>query len=241
MVLDALPLTPNGKIDRKALPAPDTDAYAQRGYEAPLTLTEIALAEVWAEVLGLERVGRHDHFFELGGHSLLAVTMIERLRRRGLQLEVRALFLTPTLAELAATVSGAAADVPPNLIPADCERITPELLPLVALTQREVDAVVATAAGGAANVQDIYPLAPLQDGLLFHHLLATTGDPYVRTTVSGFATRAALDAYLGALQAVIDRHDILRTAIVWESVAEPVQVVWRRATLRVGSDAGRRG
>ncbi|MDB4951421.1 MAG: sypB, partial [Gemmatimonadetes bacterium] len=71
--LEALPLTPNGKIDRKALPAPEGDAFAARAYEAPAGETEQALADIWAEVLGVERVGRRDHFFELGGHSLLAV------------------------------------------------------------------------------------------------------------------------------------------------------------------------
>jgi amino acid adenylation domain-containing protein len=117
--LDALPRTPNGKLDRRTLPEPDRDAYAQRGYEAPLTAHEIIIAEVWAEVLGVERVGRHDHFFELGGHSLLAVKVIDRMRRRGRQLDVRTLFVTPILADLAATVGAQSRDVevPPNLIP----------------------------------------------------------------------------------------------------------------------------
>ncbi|MQX46988.1 non-ribosomal peptide synthetase, partial [Sinorhizobium medicae] len=69
--LDALPLTVNGKLDRKALPVPDDDAYARRTYEAPQGEIETLLAGIWAELLGVERVGRHDNFFELGGHSLL--------------------------------------------------------------------------------------------------------------------------------------------------------------------------
>ena len=74
----ALPLTPNGKLDRKALPAPDGDAYASAGYEAPQGEIETTLAAIWAELLKLERVGRHDNFFELGGHSLLAVQVMTR-------------------------------------------------------------------------------------------------------------------------------------------------------------------
>ncbi|MGY2420994.1 non-ribosomal peptide synthetase, partial [Pseudomonas tolaasii] len=70
--LDAFPLSPNGKLDRKALPAPDMAALRTREYEAPQGDTEIALAQLWAELLNVERVGRHDNFFELGGHSLLA-------------------------------------------------------------------------------------------------------------------------------------------------------------------------
>ncbi|MCP3468526.1 phosphopantetheine-binding protein (plasmid) [Bradyrhizobium sp. CCGUVB23] len=73
----ALPLTPNGKLDRQALPAPEDEAYARRSYEPPQGEIETALATLWAELLGLERVGRHDHFFELGGQSLLAVRLLE--------------------------------------------------------------------------------------------------------------------------------------------------------------------
>jgi amino acid adenylation domain-containing protein len=103
--LESLPLTPSGKVDRGALPAPGGDVFARRGYEAPVGETERALAEVWSEVLGVERVGRRDDFFELGGHSLLVVRLIERMRRRGLHVEVRALFTSPTIAGLAGVVS----------------------------------------------------------------------------------------------------------------------------------------
>ncbi|HEV3051303.1 MAG TPA: amino acid adenylation domain-containing protein, partial [Longimicrobium sp.] len=235
VVLQALPLTANGKLDRKALPAPEGDAYARRSYEAPLGEVETALAEIWAEVLGVDRVGRWDHFFELGGHSLLAIRLIERMRRAGLHTDVRALFTTPVLAELALTVGGASTEleVPANAIPEGCASITPAMLPLVELSQAEIDRIVTGVPGGAANVQDIYPLAPLQEGFLFHHLMSEEGDPYLGSNVTEFETRASLERYLAALQAVIDRHDILRTAMAWEGLREPVQVVWRHAPLPV--------
>jgi len=117
--LERMPLTANGKLDRKALPAPDGDAYINRGYEAPVGETEAALAEIWAEVLVVERVGRHDNFFELGGNSLSAMTVIERTRRAGLQVDVQTLFATPTVAQLAVAEIPKVytVEVPPNRIP----------------------------------------------------------------------------------------------------------------------------
>ena len=233
--MPALPLTPNGKLDRGALPAPDDQAYAKKEYEAPMGTVETAVAGIWSDVLGVQRIGRADNFFELGGHSLLAMRVLERMRRVGLAVDVRLLFLTPILSELALVAGrqNAVMEVPPNLITAECERITPELLPLVELSQEEIDRVVSGVPGGVRNVQDIYALSPLQEGILFHHLMSQEGDPYVLWTLLSFTDRERLDAYVSALDAVIARHDILRTAVVWESLSKPVQVVWREAALLV--------
>ena len=81
MRLDALPLTPNGKVDRKALPAPGEDAFASRNYEAPADEIEEALAQIWRELLKVERVGRRDNFFDIGGHSLLAIRLLQRIKQ----------------------------------------------------------------------------------------------------------------------------------------------------------------
>jgi len=239
--LGALPLTGNGKVDRKALPAPGDVAFAQRDFEAPQGAVETLLAGIWSELLGVERVGRQDNFFELGGHSLLAVRLMGILRRESLNIDIRALFAQPTLAALAHAVEeaqrGLSTDVvvPPNGIPPGCTAIEPAMLPLISLDAAQIARIVAAVPGGAANVQDLYPLAPLQEGILFHHLLQTQGDAYLLSTTLAFDTRARLDAFVAALQQVIDRHDVLRTAVLWEGLAEPVQVVWRRARFEVRS------
>ncbi|MDQ8728328.1 non-ribosomal peptide synthetase, partial [Bradyrhizobium sp. LHD-71] len=232
--LDALPLTPNGKVDRQSLPVPHDDALVRGVYAAPEGELEDLLARIWAKLLDVERVGRNDHFFELGGHSLLAVRLLERLRQHSLATDVRTLFARPVLSELAASLGRTGQmDIPANRIAEDTTTITPDMLPLIDLTQSEIDAVAAGVPGGVANIQDIYGLSTLQDGILFHHLLATQGDPYLLIGQIGFAGRDLLDRYLTAVQQVVDRHDILRTAVVWEGLSSPAQVVWRQAPLVV--------
>ncbi|XWK89438.1 MAG: amino acid adenylation domain-containing protein [Phormidium sp.] len=105
VVLESLPLTANGKIDRRALPKPDLNSQLLDKYVAPRSPTEERLAEIWAQVLKVERVGINDNFFALGGHSLLATQLVSRIRDRfKIEFRLRELFNTATLAELAEAI-----------------------------------------------------------------------------------------------------------------------------------------
>ncbi|WP_186129366.1 non-ribosomal peptide synthetase, partial [Burkholderia gladioli] len=189
VVMEAFPLSPNGKLERRALPAPDADAVVARAYQAPRGDTEVALAAIWQELLGLERVGRHDSFFDLGGHSLLAVQLVSRLRKAfGAELPLRELFARPVLAELAARIeadseAGAApaAELPPIL-----PRARDSRLPLSFAQQRLWFLDTLDQAAGAA-----------------YHMPAAL-------RLSGQLDPAALRA---ALDRIVARHEVLRTTI----------------------------
>jgi amino acid adenylation domain-containing protein len=105
--LDALPVRANGKVDRGALPAPRFDMPSPRAYVAPRDPYEQRLSDLWAEVLGLDRVGVEDNFFELGGDSIKAIQVATRARAHGVPLTPRLLFLHQTIAELALAVASA--------------------------------------------------------------------------------------------------------------------------------------
>jgi len=112
VTLDEIPVSPNGKVDRKRLPAPDARRLAAGGgYTAPRTPEEAALAQIWAQVLRVERVGVHDNFFALGGDSILTIQIVARAGEAGLRVLPRHVFMHQTVAELAAVAGQAAAPV----------------------------------------------------------------------------------------------------------------------------------
>ena len=114
VVLDRMPLTINGKVDRRALPAPTWDAAVERtdGADEPRDGVESALAGIWAKVLGVARIGRHQDFFELGGDSILTIQVVARARDAGLVLTPRTLFEHPTIASLAQAAGAGGAERP---------------------------------------------------------------------------------------------------------------------------------
>ncbi len=133
--MESLPLTPNGKLDRKALSAPDKSSFElATSYVAPRTREEKLIAEIWAEVLRLEKVGIHDNFFDLGGHSLKATQIISRLRASWrMDLPLRVLFEAPTVAELALRLERSASESD------ELEEFSRNLAEVESLTDEEIE------------------------------------------------------------------------------------------------------
>ncbi|MFD1299856.1 amino acid adenylation domain-containing protein, partial [Lysobacter gummosus] len=181
VALERLPLTPNGKLDRRALPAPEGDAYAQRAYAAPQGPLETAIAQIWAELLQIEQVGREDHFFDLGGHSLLALQMTARLQQRlDLEVALSDLFAQPVLhefARVAANKQGAA-------LPAIIAGERPRTLPLSFAQQR------------------LWFIARMDEAASAAYHMA--GGLRLRGPLDAQALQAALDR-------IVQRHEALRT------------------------------
>ncbi|MGQ0554672.1 MAG: amino acid adenylation domain-containing protein [Nitrospiraceae bacterium] len=209
--LQALPRSVNGKIDRQALPQPDQ--IPAKESTAPRTTTEAQLAAVWTEVLGLERVGVHDNFFELGGDSILSLQVISRAKAQGLPLTPRHLFQHQTIAELAEAAG--------DRVEGSDVRSTHE-----ARTQTPTDPVLLEVVRRwYPNTEDVYPLTPLQQGLLFHSLYEPRSGVYIEQLsciLRGYLDHAA---FLDAWRMVIRRSTPLRTAFVWQDLDRPVQIV----------------
>ena len=182
VTLDALPLTQQGKVDRRALPAPEPDRDRQPA--RPGTPAEEKLAAIWGEVLGVERVGVDENFFDLGGHSLLAIQVVSRVRRTfGVELPLRALFETPTVAALAGRIE--------TLRPPQEEDAEPPLMPV----PRDGD----------------FPLSFSQQRLWFLDRLDPGQPTYnvaVALRLAGDLDENALER---ALATLVARHESLRT------------------------------
>ena len=238
--LDAMPLTPNGKVDRKALNRLEINAaVSQSNYVAPRTSTEKVICQVWGSLLNLEQVGINDNFFQLGGHSLLVMQMMASLKHHDLHMEASAPFQYPTPQTLAEFLDNKPAldnsvfSAPENRIVEGCQKITADMLPLVQLTEEEIDTICQRVEGGVENIQDIYPLAPMQEGIFFHHIMHMENDPYVTPVLLKAASREVVDKIIHALQFIVNRHDVLRTQIIWKDIISPVQVVSRESLLPV--------
>jgi amino acid adenylation domain-containing protein len=224
IALDSLPLTPNGKLDRKALPAPDqTRPELDDDFVLPRNDGEKILAEIWSQVLHVAHVGIHDNFFELGGDSILSIQIVSKANQAGLNLTPKDIFEHPTVAKLALRTGSSAPSVPQP----SAENATPSRFPLAGVDGD----TLAHALGNDAHVADVYPLSPIQQGLLFHSLLQRTSKTYFIQL--GIVIRGDLrvPAFQRAWQQVVDRHALLRTSFHHQGLPRPLQVVHQQVEI----------
>ncbi|MCP8466330.1 amino acid adenylation domain-containing protein [Pseudomonas sp. ZM23] len=214
VLLERMPLTPNGKLDRKALPDPDF-SLQQRAYRAPESEREQALATIWRAVLGLERVGLDDNFFELGGDSIVSIQVVSRARAAGLHLSPKDLFQYQTLQALA-RVAGDSASMQ---------------APVAVAGIAAPDAAQVAALGlDPEQVEELYPLSPMQQGMLFHGVDGSEDGVYVnqlRVAVHGLE----VERFRAAWQAALDAHGNLRAGVHWQGLAQPLQAVHKQVEL----------
>ncbi|GES28793.1 non-ribosomal peptide synthetase [Streptomyces angustmyceticus] len=206
----ALPMTPNGKLDRAALPRPEAPAAAPAtGGRAPADGVETRLAEIWAEALGVPAVGLDDNFFAIGGDSMRAIPMVARAKEAGLPVTVVALFANPTVSALAEYCR---------------TQEQPVAAPVVEETAPEADddRFLAAAPDG---VEAAYPASALQQGIIFHSKLSN--DPTLYHDLESVRVRGPLDlgALRRALDALVGRHEILRTSFDLGTHRQVVQYV----------------
>ncbi|WP_095197365.1 non-ribosomal peptide synthase/polyketide synthase [Pseudomonas sp. Irchel 3A7] len=214
MCLAALPLTPNGKLDRQGLPAPEATRQRQ-DQVAAASPAEALLVEIWQELLGLESVGVTENFFELGGDSIISLQAVSRAGQRGLVFSPKQLFEQQTIRALAA-VANSRED-------ALVEAPKVEAFALV----QHVD--VAARAG----LQDLYPLSPMQQGMLFHCLDSPELNPYVNQ-LSVEVEGLQVPRFRAAWQVLIERHEVLRAAFRWrDGLADPLQAVFAEVELPI--------
>ncbi|KWW14624.1 non-ribosomal peptide synthetase [Pseudomonas putida] len=207
LALERMPLSPNGKLDRKALPAPERQASAE--HVGLCGSVETLLGEIWAQVLRVPQVGALDNFFELGGDSILSIQVVARARQAGLEINPRLVFQFPTVRQLAAQASEAQ-EQPVIEVPAVLHRLSDEQVARLPVSH--------------AQLADLYPLSPMQQGMLFQCLNEQAGGVYVNQlsiSVKGLDS----ERFGAALAEVCRRHSILRTGFIWQELNEPLQFV----------------
>ncbi|MCP4215401.1 MAG: amino acid adenylation domain-containing protein [bacterium] len=247
--IDSIPLSINGKVDRKALPAPGS-LGEEKKFRAPKNLVEKSLAKVWEKVLGKHKLSTNDNFFMLGGDSIKSIQVASRMAKKGYTVEVGDIFRFPSISELAPKVGGkcSASGGSPRAKgrlpleprckgskPAfDAGRDTGAFADIsmekgeqrgADFTYNDLPAEVLEKLEKQYPVEDIYPLSPMQEGMLFHSLYLDKRAPYF--VQISYRLHGTLDIRFieKALKALLKRHEILRAAFVYEDLKRPLQVV----------------
>lgn len=214
VVIDRWPLTANGKVNKKLLPVPEVTVL-QENYVPPQNDMQQLLCEIWAMVLGVERIGIEDNFFNIGGDSILSIQIVSELKKRGYALAVKHLFEHQCIAELAGEIIEVQTQTQQDTAPfsqlSEFEKIL-----LVEQHGKDYPAVIA----------DAYPLSSLQAGMVFHTQLAGFNGIYHDIMAEHIKCPWDQPIFAQALEACIQKHPILRTTFIM-SADRPLQQVYQ--------------
>jgi amino acid adenylation domain-containing protein/non-ribosomal peptide synthase protein (TIGR01720 family) len=213
VMLDEIPLTANGKLDHKALPAPEYRAD-EKAYIAPRTDMEKALCEIWQNVLRVEKVGVSDDFFHIGGDSIISIQLASKAYQKGISISVKDIFNHPTVASLA--------------LVAQNQKHPSELTPFTPIQHWFSEhgfAELGRKFGTHTQIEAVYPLSPMQSGLLFQALYKPDSDAYFVQSIFELEGEIDVAALRLAWQKVSKAHAALRTGLAWEGLETPLQYV----------------
>ncbi|HEY0601395.1 MAG TPA: amino acid adenylation domain-containing protein [Herpetosiphonaceae bacterium] len=233
VLLDRVPLTPNGKLDRQMLPPPLILEIDSGELVAPRTTTEQILADIWSQVLRVERVGVNNNFFALGGDSIISLQIISRALQAGLRLTPQQMFQHQTIAELAkvavpesaSTSQASFAQPAPRRAAGAC---TPADFPLAQISQQQLDQLLAS----RGPIEDIYPLGSAQEYMLRCYI--ENPIPGLYLIYEAFQIRQLqTEPFKLAWQQLLNRHPVLRTSFAWEGLDRALQIVHSDVTISI--------
>ncbi|MDM9379453.1 SDR family NAD(P)-dependent oxidoreductase [Chlorogloeopsis sp. ULAP01] len=201
-------------------------------YIAPETEIEQILADIWQEILGIDKIGTYDNFFELGGNSINTIQIAAKANQAGLKLTSQQFFHYQTIAELATDLS-----ITPTIEPEELDSTSiqhsflEENQPDVNNSQQSLLLEIQRVCDDPhllENIEDIYELTPVQKGMLFHCLFDSELSLYFFQHIFTVRGELNIEAFEKAWQLVMDRHPILRTRFYWEEVENPLQIVYKK-------------
>ncbi|MEH2290136.1 SDR family NAD(P)-dependent oxidoreductase [Nostoc sp.] len=200
-------------------------------YIAPDTEIEQMLADIWREILGIDKIGIYDNFFELGGNSINTIQIAAKANQAGLKLTSQQFFHYQTIAELATNLSISSTIQPElNITPTQHSLVEENQLDLHPINQSLLLEIqqVSDDSKLLENIEDIYELTPVQEGMLFHCLFDSELSLYFFQHIFTLRGNLNIEAFEKAWQLVMDRHPILRTRFYWEEVENPLQIVYKK-------------
>ena len=215
VLVDSFPINANGKIDQQALPDPQLSALTDNSeLVEPRNEFERILCQVWESLLNLQDIGITDNYFELGGDSILTIQMVSVLHKKGIEISPKDVFDSQTIAELAKRIQET--DAVGNVLEiqfSDDQKSFIEKIP------------------ESSAVSDVYPLSPVQQGMLFHSVFSRGSGMYINQFCMKLPPELDVTQFRAAWHYVINRHGSVKVGFVWEGLESPLQIEHKEVTI----------